>query len=1079
MPAPPADGGGVGAEVPNPGEWESWAREAETLWAAVSARKPRLEAASGSGQAGRESAGVPETHTAWPAAQLFTPGTMVTPAERADVAFAASTAPPASRGPTTSVPGWRTREKPGDGVPSAPVLPHCGNAVSAFDSVSRAAAAADLRRRREARPAAAASRAWRDVERAYLRTVQGDGPLAGTPLALRGADAARIALTHKNFSLKNHENQKRRLEMAGSDRSFTAVNDQSSIELLNVALDALPFPRDAVRKTFRLWRARCRSILRARVSAKQRRFNRLKLSLRAWRDDVFRERTRKAALKAIAFETWLGRVVARRAVDAATASAAARATRRGATGAWRVWRAVADDAAEKKESAFFFAYAKRSNDAFRRWRKKTDASRRDRAWCAFAEAWRARRALTRAFSLWRRRVSRLLAARDAAEARRRERLRVRHATVFFLWRRRASTVAAGVELVRLACVKWRFEKMELAFGAFRSSASAKRAKRLASTAFFETKALAKATARWRELVVALEHQRFGDAVAAMRRAVNKTRLTKRVGTWRLAVFRGRERDREAAEAHRARTRRVFFRGWVDVTEAAIFLTDQLLAETERLGWPDRVRARRAFVAWRERATRRAAYRESVEAEIVVLASLNRARRCVARWRLNAAEKTLAKIQERRAKHHRDSFLFETYKTEISRRVQTRLATQKKLGVSATRRLALCHAGWRAFCDEMRPMRRRLRRYRETTRAGHFVAARASENGATYTTKGQSHQSHQSRSRLAFQDAFQNGVDAALRRETRDARDAATVGPLVAAAARARVSALLRSMRARWRANDADAEQTRRRLGKVWSDAVARETAEVYFGFPFGFSDARVGKGASSLERTLERTSAAGKPVRTGKPPLRNDDRSFVPSFVSQTTVSNASASTTPGGSPARGERAATPRAPPARRPGPGGGGGAIRLFSRRGNQAESSNASSPTTRAESVFFSPDPSPSRASDGFRSARSSMPSSANASRAPSAAASPAKAPMARRGRDATRPAEDAPSLGATAAEEALRVLRERVAARLAASSETPAAVSWSPSPARRRDERADADGGESPDRRRSSSAMLEMRARFDTK
>lgn len=1074
MPAPPADGGGMGAEVPNPGEWESWAREAETLWAAVSARKPRLEVASGSGQAGRESArggrdagGVPETHAAWPAAQLFTPGTMVTPAERADVAFAASTAPPASRGPTTSVPGFfgaeadAFREASTVARPDA-ALTFCGNTVSAFDSVSRAAAAADLRRRREARPAAAASRAWRDVERAYLRTVRGDGPLAGTPLALRGADAARIALTHKN-----RENQKQQLEMAGSDR-WPAVNDQSSINLLNVALDALPFPRDAVRKTFRLWRARCRSILRARVSAKRRRFNCLKLSLRAWRDDVFRERTRKAALKAIAFETWLGGVVARRAVDAATASAAARATRRGATGAWRVWRAVADFSLKKKESAFFFAYAKRSNDAFKEWRKKTDASRRDRAWCAFAEAWRARRALTKAFSLWRRRVSRLLAARDAAEARRRERTRVRHATVFFLWRRRASTVAAGVELVRLACVKWRFEKMERAFGAFRSSASAKRAKRLASTAFYETKALAKATARWRELVVALEHQRFGDAVAAMRRAVNKTRLTKRVGAWRLAVFRGRERDREAAEAHRARRRRVFFRGWVDVTEAAIFLTDQLLAETERLGWPDRVRARRAFVAWRERATRRAAYRESVEAEIVVLASLNRARRCVARWRLNAAEKTLAKIQERRAKHHRDSFLFETYKKEIARRVQTKLATQKKLGVSATARLALCHAGWRAFCDEMRPMRRRLRRYRETTRAGHV------EYTSMYT-KGRNlglGQSHQSRSRLGQTDAFQNGVEAALRRETRDARDAATVGPLVAAAARARVSALLRSMRARWRANDADAEQTRRRLGKVWSDAVARETAEV-FGFP-GFSGSPpVGKGASSrLSREPLQSAKSVSASVPGKPPLR-DDRS-VPSFVSQTSlaVSNASASTTPGGSPARGERAATPRAPPARRPEPGGGGGggAIRLFSRRGNQAGSS---------DSVFFSPDPSPSRASDGFRSARSSMPSSANASRAPSAAASPAKAPMARRGRDATRPAEDAPSLGATAAEEALRVLRERVAARLAASAETPAAVSWSPSPARRRDERADADGAESPDRRRSSSKMLEMRARFDTK
>ena len=149
---------------------------------------------SGIGPGGRDADGVPETHAAWPAAQLFTPGTIVTPAERADVAFAASTAPPASRGPTASVPGWR----------SDAALTFCGNTgntgntdVSAFDSVSRAAAAADLRRRRESRPAAAARRAWRDVERAYLRTVRGDGPLAGTPLALRGADAARIALTRE------------------------------------------------------------------------------------------------------------------------------------------------------------------------------------------------------------------------------------------------------------------------------------------------------------------------------------------------------------------------------------------------------------------------------------------------------------------------------------------------------------------------------------------------------------------------------------------------------------------------------------------------------------------------------------------------------------------------------------------------------------------------------------------------------------------------------------------------------------------------------------------------------------------
>ena len=46
MPAPPADGRGMESGGQNPREWESWAREAETLWAAVSARKPRLEVAS-------------------------------------------------------------------------------------------------------------------------------------------------------------------------------------------------------------------------------------------------------------------------------------------------------------------------------------------------------------------------------------------------------------------------------------------------------------------------------------------------------------------------------------------------------------------------------------------------------------------------------------------------------------------------------------------------------------------------------------------------------------------------------------------------------------------------------------------------------------------------------------------------------------------------------------------------------------------------------------------------------------------------------------------------------------------------
>jgi hypothetical protein len=72
-------------------------------------------------------------------------------------------------------------------------------------------------------------------------------------------------------------------------------------------------------------------------------------------------------------------------------------------------------------------------------------------------------------------------------------------------------------------------------------------------------------------------------------------------------------------------------------------------------------------------------------------------------------------------------------------------------------------------------------------------------------------------------------------------------------------------------------------------------------------------------------------------------------------------------------------------------------------------------------------------------------------------------------------DALAEGSGSAEAALRVLRERVAARLGAVAESygqlvgNAAVSWSPSRQR--------DGSESPNRRQSSSKVLEMRARFD--
>ena len=941
MPAPPADGRGMESGGQNPGEWESWAREAETLWAAVSARKPRLEVSSASGRAGRESAagrdasGVPETHAAWPAARLFTPGANVTPP--ADAVLAASAAPPASRGPSASVIGVVGADaRPPVSASETDVFlfrderaSSPTDAVAAFVTASKAALLAERRRGREMRPVAVAARAWKDVERAYLRAVRADGPLAGTPLALRGADAARVALTETDrFGPRVRE-----------------TRDVSEYASARSALASLPFPHELVDRSFRAWRRRRATTRGARLFAERREKTRLALALRLWRDDVLRERARAAVLAAVAFETWLGRVVVSRARIVAVASARTRALRLGATGAWRAWRAAADTAAEKKASADSVRDARRAAKAFRVWCDETDASSRDRAWCAFAETWHARGVAARAVSLWRRRVAALLAARDAAEATRLEKRRVRHHTAFFLWRRRASTLAAGRELVRLACVKWRFETTERVFGAFRAAASAKRARRTASAAFYETKLSSKALARWRARVAV---------------AVNGARARRCVDAWRLTVFHGRERDRRATEACFARTRRVCFRGWVDVAEAAAGSTDRLLAETRRLGWPDRVRSRRAFVMWRERATHSAAYRARVEAEVIVRASRNRVSRCAARWRLNAAEAILAQLQARRAKRHRLVRLLTAYRLEVARRIRARLVTQAKLGMTAIRKLAICHAGWRAFVAEMRPIRRRLRRLRETTRAGHTVAPDASRFRRERVSRRPP--------RVDAKDV--SGVSAALRREARDAADAATVGPLVAAAARARVKTLLESRR---RGIGTDAEHTfsrlAARLGKVWSAAAASETADAF--------------GAASI-----RVSA------------RDDSEHERP--------------------PASPRVLETPR----------GDGTVLGFFPARVART--------------------PSPSRASEGFRSAPSSAPSSARvsatASRASSADPSPAKAARVfasrRTGPDMTVRARDG---SATTAETAVRVLRARVAARRATTADaSPTAVSWSPSP-----------------------------------
>ena len=430
--------------------------------------------------------------------------------------------------------------------------------------------------------------------------------------------------------------------------------------------------------------------------------------------------------------------------------------------------------------------------------------------------------------------------------------------------------------------------------------------------------------------------------------------------------------------------------------------------------------------------------------------------------MNAAEKTLLKIQERRAKHHRDSFLFKVYKTEISRRVQTRLATQK-LGVSATRRLRSATpvgARFATRCVRCGGVRAVTRRRRGATR----VVARTRWKTARCILKdenGLGRGSVETEKTLTFETASRRRSGA--RRATRATRRRS--GRWLPPRRARCVSALLRSMRARWRArNDADAEQTRRRLGKVWSDAVARTTA-VAFGFPgiFG-SESRE---PSSSERSSERLP--GKRFRenplfamTG---LKNKRRNGPPHRRRRGGHPR-------GGSarPRRGRRRRGARAGRRRRRDP--------FFFATGKPSRELGViadDAPGVR----FFSPDPSPSRASDGFRSARSSMPSS----RTPRAR--PRRRRRRRRRRQRGGAATDATGRGRAVPRG--RPPRRRRSAFCASAS--PPGSRRAPKRRRRcrgrprrrggQTSAADADGAVSPDRRRNSSAMLEMRARFDTK
>ena len=236
----------------------------------------------------------------------------------------------------------------------------------------------------------------------------------------------------------------------------------------------------------------------------------------------------------------------------------------------------------------------------------------------------------------------------------------------------------------------------------------------------------------------------------------------------------------------------------------------------------------------------------------------------------------------------------------------------------------------------------------------------------------------------------------------------------------------RSMRARWRANDADAEQTRRRLGKrVIGRGGADNRGGVRFSGIFRVPSLGGDPGrAAASSNARANGSLSGKRQLFAMTGLRNKRRN-----------GRRNGRRRRGGSPARGIRAGSNA--PARRPGPGGGGGAIQnsFFSRRGNQAESEWPSSPTTRPESpgVFFPPTTRPRRVP---RTAFDRRGRPCPAQRTPRARPRRRRRRRRRRHSGGAATRREVPRGRAVPRgdrrEEALRVLRERAAAEARAAS-----------------------------------------------
>lgn len=261
-------------------QYGAWAVEAETLWAAVSARKPRLESR---GADLRRTSFADEDATTrgdartnnWPTARLF-PATTSTPVGETLVAGVA-TVTSMGTDPQDCLPirSQSSRNLTHDDcVPTQSRSPiNSPWSVSDWRTSAANSRTHELAARRTRTETHAKQVAWHQLEREYKLESQ-SGPLRGTPLALARLDAKALRVGNLEFGTQSFGMQPVPRDEHTSRFSFVDWNcELIGTETWNQnkrghpSANQPPLPRALVKLVFRAWRTHSAARRRFRCGA--------------------------------------------------------------------------------------------------------------------------------------------------------------------------------------------------------------------------------------------------------------------------------------------------------------------------------------------------------------------------------------------------------------------------------------------------------------------------------------------------------------------------------------------------------------------------------------------------------------------------------------------------------------------------------------------------------------------------------------------------------------------------------------------------------------------------------------------